>query len=57
MRIVNQMPFEKCEKCNRCVLVVKDSNVSLQGRTVYVSCRKANRCLNDKRVNRYARQE
>lgn len=52
MRVVNQMPFNKCEHCKRCVLVVKDNNVSIEGRTVFVSCKNARRCLNDKRVNK-----
>ena len=52
MRVVNQMPFDRCDKCRRCILVVKDNNVSVEGRTIFVSCRNAKRCLNDKRINR-----
>ena len=57
MRIVNQMPFNKCENCRRCVLVVKDNNVSLEGRTVFVACKHANKCMHDKRVNKDAEDE
>jgi len=57
MRVVNQMPFDKCEKCRRCILVVKENNVSIEGRTVFVGCRNAKRCLNDKRINKDAEQE
>ena len=57
MRIVNQMPFNKCENCRRCVLVVKDNNVSLEGRTVFVTCKHANKCMHDKRVKKDAEDE
>lgn len=52
MRIINEMPFEKCENCQRCILTVVDNNTVTGERAVYVSCKKARKCMKDGRANR-----
>lgn len=49
MRIVNQMPFVKCENCERCVLSVRDNINECGEMTVYATCRHAQKCLNRKK--------
>lgn len=54
MRIINQMPFNCCERCNKCVLKVK-TVVETDGRKLYVGCQNAHRCLkkNEKGENEH----
>ena len=48
MRIINQMPFTECERCRRCIISIKDS-IGINGRTIFVTCRNAKKCLNRKK--------
>lgn len=45
MRIINQMPYEDCESCKKCLLSVKQTVTDSGERVIYAGCKNEKRCV------------